>query len=66
MLNDAVAIVLFKTVVQLGVSTSIGTEGAAAITAADVMGAVGSFCFIFIGSVAIGILGGATKTSSLA
>ncbi|KAL1523861.1 hypothetical protein AB1Y20_018780 [Prymnesium parvum] len=58
-LNDAVAIVLFKTVVQLGVTTSIGTQGAAAVTAGQLLGAVGSFCFIFIGSLAIGVLGGA-------
>ena len=59
-LNDAVAIVLFKTVVQLGLSTRIGTDGFAAISAGDVFKAVGSFCFIFAGSLAIGVLGGGT------
>ena len=54
-LNDAVAIVLFKTVVQLGkhgvgVSTALGV--------ADVAGAVGSFMLIFAGSCLVGVLGG--------
>ena len=49
-LNDAVAIVLFKTVVQLGSKA----RGADALSAARLFGAIGSFCLIFLGSVAIG------------
>ena len=52
MLNDAVAIVLFKTVVRLG------ERGIASMTAGDVFGAIGSFCAIFVGSVLIGVIGG--------
>ena len=58
-LNDAVAIVLFKTVVQLGVQTKVGQDGLGAVSGLQFLRAVGSFCFIFIGSLGIGILGGA-------
>lgn len=57
-LNDAVAIVLFKTFVQLGISSPFVAEGLGALTAAQVFHAIGSFCLIFVGSVAIGALGG--------
>ena len=57
-LNDAVAIVLFKTVVQLGEAAPLAQQGPEALSAASIFGAVGSFCLIFLGSVGIGVIGG--------
>ena len=58
-LNDAVAIVLFKTVVQLGATVESTPTGVGAVSGAQLLGAVGAFCLIFVGSVLIGVLGGA-------
>ena len=57
-LNDAVAIVLFKTVVQLGETTPLTQEGSTALGASQILAACGAFCLIFCGSVAIGVIGG--------
>ena len=57
-LNDAVAIVLFKTVVQLGQTVPLAQQGGAALSAGPIFGAIGSFVLIFVGSVAIGAIGG--------
>ena len=55
-LNDAVAIVLFKTVVQLGQTVALFQTGE--LPAGAFFGAFAKFCFIFLGSIAIGVLGG--------
>jgi len=57
-LNDAVAIVIFKTVVDLGVSTTVGLDGFAGFDAAAAGKVLGSFFLIFLGSIAIGVLAG--------
>jgi NhaP-type Na+/H+ or K+/H+ antiporter len=57
-LNDAVAIVLFKTIVQLGETAPLARDGMAAFTVDHVFSAIGAFALIFCGSVAIGAIGG--------
>ena len=43
-LNDAVAIVLFKTIAQVGATTPLAAEGLSALSSSQVFGAIGSFC----------------------
>ena len=57
-LNDAVAIVLFKTLVEMGVSTNLGIGGWEAMTAASVFSVVGKFLLIFCGSLLVGVCSG--------
>ena len=62
-LNDAVAIVLFKTLVEMGVSTNLGIGGWEAMTAASVFSVVGKFLLIFCGSLLVGVCSGWRRRS---
>uniref|UniRef100_A0A7S4AZ58 Cation/H+ exchanger transmembrane domain-containing protein n=1 Tax=Chrysotila carterae TaxID=13221 RepID=A0A7S4AZ58_CHRCT len=64
-LNDAMAIVLFKTVVSLGTKTTIGIEGWHEFGVDDFFAIVGAFCLIFVGSIAVGIIAGLALAMSL-
>ncbi len=64
-LNDAVAIVLFKTILQLGVETRIGIDGFTGFDARVAFGTAGAFCAIFVGSLVLGALAGALAALAL-